>query len=64
MNKNHISNSEQRCDFALYLLIIIDKTIIKANAIIVTNTKKNNYNKKSQNKYGDLYEHFLVKSFK
>lgn len=48
----------------LYLLIIIDKTIIKANAIIVTNTKKNNYNKKSQNKYGDLYEDFLVKSIK
>lgn len=38
--------------------------IIKAEAMIVTDTKKNNYNKKSQNKYGDLYEHFLVKSFK
>ena len=25
---------------------------------------KNNSYKKSQNKYGDLYEHFLVKSFK
>ena len=38
--------------------------IIKAEAMIVIDTKKNNYNKKSQNKYGDLYERFLVKSFK
>ena len=25
---------------------------------------KNNFNKKSQNKYGDIYEYFLAKSFK
>lgn len=36
-NKNHISNSMQRCDFA-YLLVIIAKTIIKVIAIMVTAT--------------------------